>query len=149
MYKNDGKNTGSGEFQIQYHATNNVFKNNIVYAGAQALAIHNFTTSVADPADVDYNLYFSPGGATGTTFVWNSKTYGTFTAYQSGSGKDGNGKFSDPQFLNGSTPDLHVQSTSPAVNAGINLGSAVVGTLDFAGNARVQGSNIDIGGYEQ
>jgi len=36
LYKNDGKNTGSGEFQIQYHATNNVFKNNIVYAGAQA-----------------------------------------------------------------------------------------------------------------
>jgi hypothetical protein len=149
LYKNDGKNTGSGEFQIQYHATNNVFKNNIVYAGAQALAIHNFTTSVANPADVDYNLYFSPGGATGTTFVWNNKTYGTFTAYQSGSGKDGNGKFSDPQFLNGTTPDLHVQSTSPAVNAGINLGSSVVGTLDFAGNARVQGSNIDIGGYEQ
>ncbi len=149
LYKNDGKNTGSGEFQIQYHATNNIFKNNIVYAGAQALAIHNFTTSVANPADVDYNLYFSPGGATGTTFVWNNKTYGTFTAYQSGSGKDGNGKFSDPQFLNGTTPDLHVQSTSPAVNAGINLGSAVVGTLDFAGNARVQGSNIDIGGYEQ
>jgi len=149
LYKNDSQNTGSGEFQIQYNATNNVFKNNIVYAGAQALAVHNFTTSVANPADVDYNLYFSPGGATGTTFVWNSKTYATFTAYQSGSGKDGNGKFSDPQFLNGTTPDLHVQSTSPAVNAGINLGSAVVGTLDFAGNARVQGSNIDIGGYEQ
>jgi len=149
LYKNDGKNTGSGEFQIQYHATNNVFKNNIVYAGAQALAIHNFTTSVANPADVDYNLYFSPGGATGTTFVWNNKTYGTFTAYQSGSGKDGNGGFSDPQFLNGTTPDLRVRSTSPAVNAGINLGSVVVGTLDFAGNARVQGSNIDIGGYEQ
>jgi hypothetical protein len=31
----------------------------------------------------------------------------------------------------------------------INLGLAVVGTLDFAGNARVQGSNIDMGGYEQ
>jgi hypothetical protein len=51
--------------------------------------------------------------------------------------------------LNGTTPDLHVLSASPAANAGINLGLAVVGTLDFAGNARVQGSNIDIGGYEQ
>jgi hypothetical protein len=149
LYKNDGKNTGSGEFQIQYHATNNVFKNNIVYAGAQNLAIHNFTTSTPDPADVDFNLYFSPGGATGTTFVWNSKTYSTFTAYQTGTGKDGNSKFADPQFVNGTTPDLHVQATSPAVNAGINLGSAVVGPVDFAGNPRVQGSNIDIGGYEQ
>ena len=149
LFKNDGQNTGSGEFQIQYHATNNVFKNNIVNAGAQALAIHNFTTSVSNPADVDYNLYFSPGGATGTTFVWNSKTYSTFTSYQTGTGKDGNGKFGDPQFLNTTTPDLRVQSTSPAVNAGINLGAAVVGTLDFAGDPRVQGSNIDIGAYEQ
>jgi hypothetical protein len=49
LFKNDGKNTGSGEFQIQYHATNNVFKNNIVDAGSQALAIHNFTTSVPQP----------------------------------------------------------------------------------------------------
>ena len=149
LYKNDGKNTGSGEFQIQYYATNNLFKNNIVNTGAQDLAIHNFTTSEANPADTDYNLYFSPGGATGTTFVWNNKTYNTFTAYQAGSGKDGNGKFSDPKFVNGTTPDLHVQSTSPAVNAGINLGSSVVGTVDYAGNPRVQGSNIDIGAYEQ
>ncbi|PYX29114.1 MAG: DUF5123 domain-containing protein [Acidobacteria bacterium] len=149
LLKNDSHNTGSGEFQIQYHATNNVFKNNIVDAGAQALAIHNFTTSVANPADVDYNLYFSASGATGTVFVWNGKTYTGITAYQSGTGKDGNAKFADPQFLNTTTPDLHVQSTSPAVNAGINLGSAVVGTVDFAGNPRVQGSNIDIGGYEQ
>src|SRR5437879_5627028 len=149
LFKNDSQNTGSGEFQIQYHATNNVFKNNIVDTGAQALAIHNFTTSVANPADVDYNLYFSPSGATGTVFVWNGKTYTGITAYQSGTGKDGNAKFADPQFLNTTTPDLHVQSTSPAVNAGINLGSAVVGTVDFAGNPRVQGSNIDIGGYEQ
>jgi len=149
LFKNDGKNTGSGEFQIQYHATNNVFKNNIVYAGAQALAIHNFTTSVANPADVDYNLYFSPGGPTATTFVWDAKTYNTFTSYQTGTGKDPNSKFADPLFLNTTTPDLHVQSTSPAVNAGINLGSAVVGTVDFAGNPRVQGSNIDIGAYEQ
>lgn len=149
LFKNDGKNTGSGEFQIQYYGTNNVFKNNVVYAGAQALAIHNFTKSEPNPADVDYNLYFSPSGATGTVFVWNGTTYTGFTAYQTGAGKDGNGKFADPQFLNTTTPDLHVAATSPAVNAGVNLGSSVVGTVDYAGNPRVQGSNIDIGAYEQ
>jgi len=36
-----------------------------------------------------------------------------------------------------------VQSTSRAVNAGNNLGVSLVGTLDYAGNPRVQGSNID------
>jgi hypothetical protein len=149
LLQNDGKNTGSGEFQIQYHATNNVFKNNIVYADAQALAIHSFTKSVANPADVDYNLYFSPAGATGTVFTWNATTYTGFTTYQTRTGKDGNGKFADPQFANLTTPDLHVASTSPAVGAGVNLGSSVVGTVDYAGNARVQGSGIDIGAYEQ
>jgi len=47
------------------------------------------------------------------------------------------------------TPDVRVAANSPAVNAGINLGSAIVGTVDFAGNPRVLGSNIDIGAYEQ
>ena len=30
LFHNDTKNTRNGEFQIQYYATNNVFKNNIV-----------------------------------------------------------------------------------------------------------------------
>ena len=149
LLQNDGKNTGSGEFQIQYYATNNVFKNNIVYTGAQALAVHNFTKSEPNPADIDYNLYFSPAGAGGTVFVWNATTYSGFTAYQTGTGKDGNSNFADPQFVSLTTPDLHVAPTSRAVNAGVNLGASVVGTVDYAGNPRVQGSNIDIGAYEQ
>jgi hypothetical protein len=52
-------------------------------------------------------------------------------------------------FLSLTTPDLQVEATSPAVNAGTNLGSAVEGPLDFAGHPRVQESNIDIGAYEQ
>jgi hypothetical protein len=147
LYKNDGKNTGSGEFQIQFHATNNVFENNIVYAGSQGLVINSYTKSTANPADVDYNLYYSAAGS--TTWLWVGKTYNGFTAYQTGTGKDPHSNYVDPLFVNNATPDLHVQPTSRAVNTGINLGFAIVGATDYAGNPRVQGSNIDIGGYEQ
>src|SRR5262249_22991805 len=82
LLENDGKNTGSGEFQIQYHATNNIFKNNIVYAGAQGLVLNNYTKSTTNPADVDYNLYFSSTASGSTTWLWVGKTYNGFTAYQ-------------------------------------------------------------------
>jgi len=149
LYKNESKNTGSGEFQIQFHAINNVFKNNIVYATSQGLLVNSYTASTSNPADIDYNLYnssVSPGNA---TFVWMGKTYTGFSTYQSKTGKDPNSNYLDPLFLNGTAPDLHVLSASRAVNAGDKLGSAVVGTKDYAGKARVQGSNIDIGAYEQ
>src|SRR5450755_2658925 len=145
----DRKNTGSGVFQIQFHATNNVFKNNIAYATKQGLLINNFTKSEPNPADVDFNVYNSSVGAANAIFIWNGKTYTGFTAYRSGTGKDPNSLFTDPLYVSVTTPDLRLAANSPAVNAGINLGSAIVGTVDFAGNPRVLGSNIDIGAYEQ
>jgi hypothetical protein len=149
LFQNDTKNTGSGEFQIQYYATNNVFKNNIVYATSQGLFINNYTNSEPDPADVDYNLYYSSLNSSTADFIWNNTNHTGFSAYQSATGKDSHSQYMDPQFLSLTTPDLHVQPTSPAVNAGINLGPTVVGTLDFAGNPRLLGTNIDIGAYEQ
>jgi hypothetical protein len=149
LFQNDTKNTGSGEFQIQYYATNNVFKNNIVYASSQGLFINNYTNSEPNPADVDYNLYYSSLSPSSADFRWNGTDRVGFSPYQSATGKDTHSQYADPQFLSLTTPNLQVQPTSPAVNAGINLGPTVVGTLDFAGNPRTQGSNIDIGAYEQ
>ncbi len=146
---NDRKNTGSGEFQIQFHATNNVFKNNIAYATKQGLLINNFTKTEPNPADVDFNVFNSSVGTAKATFLWNGKTYTGFAAYRTGTGKDPDSSFADPQYVSLTAPDLHVAANSPAVNAGINLGSAIVGSVDFAGNPRVQGSGIDIGAYEQ
>jgi parallel beta-helix repeat protein len=147
FYNNDTQNTGSGEFQIQNFSTNNVFKNNILYAGAQ----NQFITGTASSSDVDadYNLYFSSGGASASTWIWKGNSITGFAAFRSTSGTDGHSSFADPRYVSLSTPDLHVQAGSPAVDAGINLGPSVVGTMDFAGNARVQGANIDVGAYEQ
>jgi hypothetical protein len=149
LFQNDTKSTGSGEFQIQFYATNNIFENNVVNATTQGLFVHNFTNSSPSPATVDYNVYFSSTGAAAGIWDWNGTKYTGFASYQSATGQDAHSSFANPLFVSTSIPELQVQPPSPAVNAGINLGAAVVGTLDFAGNPRVQGGNIDIGAYEQ
>jgi hypothetical protein len=149
LFKNDGKNTGSGEFQIQYHSTNNKFENNIAYAGAQALLINDYTSSTPSPCVLNYNVYYATSGSSNSTFVWQHVSHMTFGTYLTASGQDANSIFADPKFLNLTAPDLHVMSTSQAVSRGVNLGSAIVGIVDYGGNPRVQGANIDVGGYEQ
>ena len=152
LWDNDTKNTGSGEFQIQYYATNNVFKNNILYASSQGLFLNSFTNSESNPVDSDYNFFYSSVGFSSGQWVWNGTTDTGFSSYQSTTGEDGHSQFADPQYINLSSapPNLNVQSTSPAVNAGINLGSSLVGTADYAGNPRVNvNGQINIGAYEQ
>lgn len=147
FYNNDTQNSGSGEFQIQYYSTNNVFKNNIVYAGAQDLFINGYTSSSG--INADYNLYFAADGASASTWTSKGQSITGFPAYVTTSTNDRHSKFANPLYASLTTPNFHVAANSPAVSAGINLGSAVVGTEDLAGNARVLGTNIDIGAYEQ
>lgn len=147
LFDNDRANTYSGEFQIQFHATSNVFKNNIVRAGTQGLLVNAFTGDTAIPADMDHNLYFT--NATFPAWVWKGVEYNSLASYISGSGEDAAALSANPQFINSVIPDLRVQAGSPAVGAGVNPGASIVGTLDYAGRARVQGAQIDIGAYEQ
>ena len=136
---------GNG-FQIQYKATNNVFKNNIVYLANPGSFLYYFTKLATAPVAMDYNVYYA--SAANPTWVWKNKGYSSIASFRTASAQDAHSKYADPLFVNFGGHDFHVLGTSPAVGAGTNLGAAVVGTLDFAGNARVVNA-IDVGGYEQ
>lgn len=151
LYANDSKQTGSGEFQIQFNATNNTFENNILYAGPQDLFVNDFTASNDDPSSADYNLYYSPDGADQGIWVWQKQRYRGYDNYRNGTGLDPHSPaFSDPLFVNlNDPPNFDVAASSPARNAGDVLGTPINGKVDFAGYARVQHGGINIGAHQK
>jgi len=151
LFRNDTKLTGSGEFQIQFRATANRFENNILYANGEALFINHYTASPLPPAIVDYNLYFSTAGAASSEWIWRGATYLGYQRYRTATGLDGHSPpFSNPRFNSiANPPKFDLQTGSPAIGAGTNLGAAIVGTADFAGNPRVVGGLINLGAYQQ
>ena len=79
-----------------------------------------------DPGKTAYNLY-----------------------YGSNVGPGSNNSTGNPLFSNAAAGDFSLQSTSPAINAGDpNTSQSTLGSLDYTGNARIQGGRIDIGAYE-
>jgi hypothetical protein len=152
LYGNDTANTGSGEFQMQFNMANNVFENNIVYAGSRCL----MTSSKSGPADsntpavsIDYNLYNCVSGAETSKWGWYPASYTGFSDYVRTSGNDRHSRFADPRFVDPSKNDFHLQAGSPAIHIGTNAGVPVVGEQDLDGGARIDGSNIDAGCYER
>ena len=147
-------NSGLGEMQIQYYATNNTIANNIIdgYTLTTKYLLYDFTSSEPSPATLDYNDYYNTVGAAGSLWDWQGKSINGFSTYQSTSAQDAHAKFADPLYVNVTTTpyNFDLSSGSPALNAGTNLGVNTVGVLDYAGNPRVNGSGqINIGAYEQ
>jgi len=145
LYNNYTQGDWGAELYVQYDTRYNIIKNNVIYANSSRRFIESWSAVMTDNV-VDYNLYFAPGGGTNGTWIWKNVTYTTFAAYQSGSGNDANGLVgSDPLLVSTTTPDLHLQSTSPAIDRGQNLVES--GTLDIDGQNRIQ-NIIELGADE-
>src|SRR5208337_3497693 len=98
---------------------------------------------------MDYNVYYCASGSEASKWGWYPAIYTGFADFVKSSGNDQHSRFADPRFVDPSKNDFHVQSASPAINAGTNAGDPGVGGQDLDGKARVNGSKIDAGCYER
>jgi len=147
LYNNNTLKNGTGEISINYNAVANIVQNNIIYANSQSLCISAINDSSL--LALNNNIYFCFGQ--NIKFQWNKKTYSNLSAFQNISNMDTQSQYLDPKFVvNGI--NFNIQLTSPALNAGCHLGTQIVGTLDVAGNPRLNTSGttdlIDIGAYQ-
>jgi hypothetical protein len=150
LYENDTSETGSGEFQMQWNMADNIFANNIVYAGPRCLITLNKSQveTKQPPAAIDHNLYYCASGAKASTWKEFSATVTGFDKYVQSTGNDRHSRFLDPHLVDAATKDFHLRSDSPAIAAGTTDG-VPVGELDLEGSPRVKSGNIDIGCYQR
>ncbi|MEM4248621.1 MAG: right-handed parallel beta-helix repeat-containing protein, partial [Candidatus Nanoarchaeia archaeon] len=151
LYMNDTTNSGTGEIMIQ-KSHDNALSNNIFYASSQNIFITNyFTSAYSYNNTLDYNAYYCPGGQNVATFVWKNTEYNSFSAYKTASLQDSHSIFVNPLFVNATStpPNLQLQDSSPAINAGNPSFTPSENETDYAGNSRVSGGRTDCGAYEK
>jgi hypothetical protein len=149
LYDNDTSGTGSGEFQMQWNMADNIFANNIVYAGSRCLIAVNKSQVDKNqpPVAIDHNLYYCASGAKASTWGTVAVTVAGFEDYVRSTGNDRHSRFQDPHFV-GPAKDFHLRSDSPAIAAGATDGVSV-GDLDLEGSQRVTAGKVDIGCYQR
>ena len=150
LYENDTSATGSGEFLMQWNMADNVFENNIVYAGSHCLMAMNRSPTDKNhpPALIDYNIYYCASGAKASNWASASGTVTGFDKYVEATGNDRHSLFLDPRFVDPAASDFHLQSDSPALGAG-TLDGVPVGELDLEDSPRTKSGKIDIGCYQK
>ena len=149
LYDNDTSATGSGEFQMQWNMADDVFANNIVYAGARCLiTVNKSPIGKEHPAvAIDHNLYYCAGGAKASRWDESSAHLTGFDNYVEATGRDRHSRFLDPQFVDAGAHDFHLRPDSPATGGGITDG-VPVGELDLDGSPRTRSGKIEVGCYE-
>lgn len=143
-YKNDTGDQWAGELLITYN-DNLTVKNNILYSDNANNVIYNYRTVNGVGIFFNYNLFYAPSGSNNATF--DGLNAYTFSDYQSMTGWGANSQFIDPQFVDASMADFHLQSSSPAINKGDPTYVAAAGEVDMDTEPRTNGV-VDCGADE-
>jgi len=149
-------NGAIGEFATGTDLTGtNLVENNIFYASSvTGTLVDAVTTSTVT---LNHNLYYAASAS--ENWIWGSKTYTTFSAYQSGAKQEANSQYADPLFVDidatppTTLPNLNVQAGSPALAKGTILSPiSLVGPFDVTAvtpRILVPNDTVDVGAYEQ
>ena len=125
------------------NSTGTLIKNNLFIGknGYGFIVVAN-DGSTLDNTNVDYNMYWNQTSAATADFTVGATVYANWADWVA-AGYDANSPASaDP--LVTSSSDYRLQSSSPAINAGVDVGL----TSDIRGMVVPQGSAPDIGAYE-
>ncbi|HIA12061.1 MAG TPA: T9SS type A sorting domain-containing protein [Flavobacteriales bacterium] len=116
-----------------------IIKNNIIYSENQDFIE---TGPFGDgTTTLNNNLFYDPSGG---VWNWDGITYSDIQSYQAASGQDSSSVFSGPQFIDPNNYDFHLLQSSPAIDAGTDVGLS----QDFDSIPVPQGIAADIGAFE-
>ncbi|MGZ5190701.1 MAG: right-handed parallel beta-helix repeat-containing protein [Flavisolibacter sp.] len=135
IYLKPGTGT-NGTIYLKY-GDNFIFKNNLITREGSARGFH--TVLYPNMTISDYNLYWNFPPVSPVQFYYQK--YYSLATWRKARGQDMNSQMSDPLFVN-RLSDWSLQSGSPAINKGVNVGL----TKDILGNPIV--GLPDIGAYE-
>ena len=131
VYRNGTSGSGPASgIQVGYYTQNTKIWNNTVYGNKSYGLQIGYNTTVANTAVQNNISYANVAG--------NYINKGASTTYT-------NNLTTDPKFVNASSSNFQLQSTSPAINKGVVLGSV---PIDYKNTSRPRGTSHDIGGYE-
>lgn len=112
-----------------------VIKNNIMATGHTGTLCINVADGAETDLTLDYNLYYTPSGVAGNRWNWTVNN-STWANWLINSSQDGNSPVpADPLFVNPGADDFTLQTGSPAIDAGVDVGLAYLGTAPDCGYA--------------
>ena len=141
IFNNVFYSNGNGDYPNinVMNSNNNLLRNNIIYSTNSLTLNMQYNTGI----ESDYNIFYRNQGPMIQRYT-NSYSMSQFSAYKAALGQDSHSISTNPLLTDPSNGKFQLQSESPAIDAGIDVGLHE----DIIGTPVPQGEVVDIGAYE-
>jgi hypothetical protein len=142
-YADDYTHSGNGELYLSY-SEGSIIENNIFYTNADNNLAYAELTQPS--LQFNYNIFYCAAGAASFSADWNGQSYGSYSAFTTGTASNANSSFANPLFTSTvvASPDFHLGASSPAINKGNPSYTAAAGEVDLDDQPRTNGT-VDCG----